>query len=604
MFGSNYWYWTDGKAGIENWDPAVLARMRESGTSIIRIGGGRNDMYPPTDADLEAMVKAVRDPQGMAAIPLIQVPRSGYFKSDAPHFMGNKAMPKILEPERSLDEAIAIATRWVRLFNGPGSTNPVRYWSIGNEMRQQDIRSHDPAVIAAKIHDFFLPIAAAMKEIDPNIKIFGPDEAWIEPTQHALLFWNPEKRDGKGQPFADAFDITGKVPGKDYYHCDGLSIHMYSYPIPRDEAELRAAIGFYGGNYRRAYNLISSHPRNLDKTLNPGDALQWGIGEFNAGIDRRSQNGETFVNGQLFADTFGWAATYGATFAMSWSLSEGTFGLFNRNDLPRPSYWHTRLMSEHCTGEMTDVALSESDGSGVLDRIQGKNPDWRVFANVDRKAQKVAVVILNHGAAIPQVTVYDARGTPPSGAVIGLNFLKQPAPAPAANPCEIGEVPEKSTVVVVFKGKSVLKYIYSYVAPGEDSFGLGPAQTIAQKNPWPTAAFPAPPAPTVIADLPQLFIHEGGTATLTLRLSDPPTRSGKVVVSVAANDPGKRVRVSPSSVTFTRNNWNVGQPIVFAVKADASQGNYQVPARIHAMGYPPVAIPLKVQDNPSMRLKK
>ncbi len=572
--------------------------------SLIRTGGGRNDMYPPTDADLEAMVKAIRDPQGMAAIPLIQVPRSGYFKSGAPHFRGNSAMPKILEPERSLAESIEIATRWVRLFNGPGKTNPVRYWSIGNEMRQQDMRSNDPAVIATKIHDFFLPIAAAMKEVDPNIKIFGPDEAWIEPTEHALLFWNPEKRDGKGHPFPATSDISGKVPGKDYYYCDGLSIHVYAYPIPRDEAELKASICNYRGNYSMAYNLITNHPRNLDKTLNPDDRLQWGIGEFNAGIEGSYQNGTSFVNGQLFADTFAWAATYGASFAASWSISEGTFGLFNNKVSPRPSYWHTRLMSEHFTGEMTDVVLSETNGSGTIDRIQGKNPEWRVFANVDRKAQKVALVILNHGAAIPKVTVYDARGTPPPGAVIGINFLKQPAPVPAASACEIGEIPDKSTVVVVFKGKSVVKYVYAYVAPGEASSGLGPAKPIAQKNPWPTTAFPAPPPPAIVVDLPQLFIHEGATATLALRLSDPPTRTGKVVVSIAATDSGKRVSVSPSSVTFTRQTWDVAQAIVFTVKADAKQDNYEIPARIQATGYAPVVIPLKIQDNPAMKIAK
>ncbi len=379
---------------------------------------------------------------------------------------------------------------------------------------------------------------------------------------------------------------------------------MYCYPIPHDEAELRASIGNYRGNYSMAYNLINSHPRNTDKSLNPGDRLQWGIGEFNAGIEGPYQNGKSFVNGQLFADTFAWAETYGATFAAGWSISEGTFGLFNGKNSPRPSYWHTRLMAENFTGDMADVVLSEPDGSGAIDRIAAKNPGWRAFANVDRKAQKVAVVILNHGDAIPQVTIYDARSGRAPGAGIGIKFPERSAPAPAANACAIGEVPEKSTVLVVFDGKSVLKFVYAYVAPGEASSGLGPAQPIAQRNPWPPAAFPAPPAPAIIADLPQLFVHEGGTASLFVRLSDPPARGTSVVVAVAAGDAGNRVSVTPTSVTFTRDTWDLVQPVAFTVKADAEQRNYQVPLQLQAAGYAPVVIPLKIQDNPAVTNRK
>ncbi len=576
LTGSNYWHWTSPVRGLDDWGSTMLTQVRSAGISFVRIGGARMDMFPPSDAELRTIVDVIRGPTGMAAVPMIQVPRSGYFHSNVPHYNGNTPLPQTLE--RTSDDAIAIARRWVTMFNGPGSTNPVRYWSIGNEMRMQDQRSTNAEEISRKIAEYFRPIAKAMKEIDPNIVIFGPDEAWLESTEHNYLFWNPANVDSANKQFNRAYDISDKVDGKDYYYCDGLAMHMYSYPTPQNETDLKASISNYHFNYALTANLVNRHPRNA--LAGSPDRLLWGISEFNAGTEGSYYTGNTFMNGQLFADTLAAASSLGATYAASWSITDPKFGLFSSaGSLPLPNYWHTKLIADNFTGAMAKVRFSRPDGTGTVNISEqplwtiDSNPDWRVYANVDPLTQQVAIVILNHAGRIDGVTVYDTIGTRPPGPVIGLVFPDRSPSAPTPGTCAIGTIPDRSTVLLLFRGNTVQKFIYARTEPGVASNGLGAPTTLANPNPGPAGAWRAP-APTVVSDLSQIFLHEGDSATLALRLSAPPPANTTVSLPVIPDSQSTTLLgVAPATLTFTAANWNAFQKVIITSTTSGSAAN-------------------------------
>ncbi len=592
LIGSNYWYWSS-PLKDHDLDPGVDSKMRASGISLVRIGGARADMYPPSDTNLQTMVARIRD--NMKAEPLIQVPRSGYFNSGVAHYGDDitgsyRDLP--VTRTRDITDAIAIAKRWVEMFNGPGKLRPVRYWSIGNELRMQDNRSGDAAEISRKIHEYFLPIAAAMKEVDPNIKIFGPDEAWLDDNEHKYLFWT-----GSDAGFPNTYNISGKVPGKSYYYCDGLSIHMYSYDLggvfsaAATEADLLTQFNQYQGNYTKAGNLVANHPRN--KTNDPRDRLEWGLGEFNVGIQPGQDTSGTFVAGQLFADTFAWAASKGATYATGWSISEGGFGLFNSDasKTPKPSYWHTKLMAQNFTGRTVDIALSTPDGSSLINRETNGNPPWRAHANVDAAAKKVALVILNHGPAIPSVTVYDKRNTSvTSGARIGIDFISAVTGGQTVSrTCDIGNIPAKATVMIVFSGSTISKTIYEYVAPSATSAGPSTPTTPAGTNPWPTSAYPA-----LIADVNQLSIFAGGQATFNLWLSSQPSAT---LPATWTQNPSL-LTLSPTTWSFGTSNWDTLKLITVSAPPNAIAGT-KLTLVVQA-GSSSITIPVTIQTRPTV----
>jgi Bacterial Ig-like domain len=555
--------------------------------SLIRIGGARMDMYPPSDADLQTMVTNIR---AMHAEPLIQIPRSGYFKSPVVNYNGST--PLSVESSRSLPDAIALATRWVRLFNAPGSPRRVRYWSIGNELRAQDPRSSDAAQVSRKIHEYFLPLAAAMKAVDPNIEIFGPDEAWLDSTEHNLLFGYA--KDGNG----NSYDISGQVPNHRYYFCDGLSMHMYHYPGPGTESELRADISQYRGNYQMARDLVANHPRNAPGSLNP---LLWGIGEFNIGIEGGNNTGNTFMNGQLFADTFGWAGLYGATYATSWSICESGFGLFQgAGNVATPSFWHTQMMANNFTGQMADLELSTPDGTALIDRVNTADPAWRAHANVDVQKQQVALIILNHSAnPINNVTVYDKRNQSVTGPRIGLNFagLVPGGSVNTTTTCALGPIPAYATVLVLFSANqsssTVSKSIFNRVDPGVAITEPTPVLLAAatSPNPWPIAAFPAQTA-TLLTDVRQLFVFAGSQASVGVKLSKPPT--GSVVVTIQESQTPHQLSIPQSTATFDATSWNTYQWVNLGAPVNAVGGN-TVTLRVSASGCPDITLPVNIE---------
>jgi hypothetical protein len=392
LVGTNLWYGDP--------DDAVWKQVEAGSFSLIRIGGHAYDKKLPDDATLVAWVKKIR---AHGAEPVLQ-------------------MSQYQPPER--------AAALVELFNKKRAAGaPVRFWNIGNEPWLQAGRPDGYAGIPEKIAAYFKPTSAAMKAVDPTIKIFGPNECALFPQIYEPLF-------------GGAHDITGKIPGKNYYYIDGLSWHRY--PQTDNEPGLRE-IEDFRRSIAKARELVDA--ANTKHRRRDADALEWGIGEFNAKGGRQVH---TFGNGQMFGAVYALSATYGATYATSWSMFENSgsrkgtdFSAFDGQGFtPRASYWHQRFVAEHFTG-MTVPASSPNEN--VL-----------VFATRDKKAGRVAIMLLNL-AATPALVPYELRfgASPPTKQTLAIEVPL------GVDRVYADTIAGRSTQVLVFEETTLKKIRYT-----------------------------------------------------------------------------------------------------------------------------------------------
>lgn len=320
VVGNNVWF--------SNPSTTVWNLTAESGVGSLRIGGNGYDRSIPSNAEL---LNWINRTQAMGAETILQVPQGGP------------------EADYTLQTAINIAVGLVTYFNIEDHGNkPVKYWSIGNEPWLYYDQKYGPDAIAPIVEAYFKPIAAAMKEVDPTIKIFGPDFAYyIEPALNSL--------------FGGANDISGLVPGKDYYYADGLSWHSY----PQDETIKLSTTGVESFRQNMVKSAALVDKVNALHNRTGDDALQWALGEFNA------KNGplvHTWDNGQMFAGIYNFCMKYSATYCTTWSMFEnggnrqGTdYSFIDGNMTPRPTYRHMQMIAQNFWGEYADGTSTDDD---------------------------------------------------------------------------------------------------------------------------------------------------------------------------------------------------------------------------------------------------
>ncbi|MDR7090609.1 cellulase family glycosylhydrolase [Cellvibrio fibrivorans] len=323
LVGNNLWYanQTTG-VGPSN---KVWQQTKEMGTQVIRIGGNAYNDNMPSNAIVEQWVNLIRT---NGAEPIIQV--SQY----------DNATP--------LNDRVAAAKNLVEYLNVTKKLN-VKYWNIGNEPwleAERPATSTMPALVAAYIK----PIAAAMKEADPSIKIFGPDEAEFFDDYYTELFNS-----------GSANDIGGLVPGKNYYYVDGISWHRYPQEDNVDPAVAGAAD--IVSRVVKAKALVDAANARHNRT--GANALQWSIGEYNG---KGGSVVHTFENGQMFAQVLGAAMKYQATYVATWSMFEnggsrsGTdFSMIDGNGTPRSSYRHMEFIAKHMKGNYAEGISSNAN---------------------------------------------------------------------------------------------------------------------------------------------------------------------------------------------------------------------------------------------------
>ncbi|MCV9387411.1 carbohydrate-binding protein [Reichenbachiella ulvae] len=390
LVGNNAWY--------TNPTDEVWALTGECGVKTIRIGGNGFNDNMPSNATLLSWIKKIR---AIGAEPIVQV---------------------------SQHQSAAVAAGVVKYLNVDMSAEiaPIKYWNIGNEPWLEANRPNTSEV-APLVEAYFKPIAEAMKEVDPTIKIYGPDFAYyIEDAINDL--------------FGGANDIAGKIPGKDYYYCDGISWHRY----PQDE------------NINLAYEGIEDFKTSIVKckakvdAINASynrtgdDALQWGIGEYNA---KGGPQVHTWENGQMFGGVLGLCMKYEATYAATWSMFEnggsrtGTDFSFidGANMTPRSSYRHMEFVAKYFTGNYLEGTTSHDD----------------IIVYGAQEGSRTSVMIMNRESGAPLKYTLHLN----ADAIAGEHVVLTVDGALDKSYSDI--IGEKTTHVIVFDGETITKYNYS-----------------------------------------------------------------------------------------------------------------------------------------------
>lgn len=393
--------------GVNLWldpDEDVWAPVAEGGFRTIRIGGHQYDRKIPSPAQLLAWVKQIRS---IGAEPILQV--SQY---------------------RAASEAAELV-RFMNIEHGQG----VRFWNIGNEPWLQAGKPPWPTV-TANVEVYFKAAAAAMKEVDPHIKIFGPDLSYFEPEAFSLLIGGVN-------------NIAGRVPNRRYYFLDGFTYHTY--PQRPGTPAFEGATEMVN-TMRRVRQAVDQANRALGRTGD--DALQWGLGEFNA---REGALVNTWGNGQMFGQALGACMKYGATYAASWSMFESNgnagsmdFGMIDDSRVPRATYHHMAVLAKYFSGTYADGNSSDRD---VV-----------VFGAVD--GDRVSVMMMNRGTrSFDAALGLSAKGGAKVGAKGGA---KVGTDAPLRLTVDAGihrvlrrRIDPLSTTVLVLKGQELTTWEYT-----------------------------------------------------------------------------------------------------------------------------------------------
>jgi hypothetical protein len=194
FFGQNAWMpdtigtiYLNGKLH-QNWQ-----KVQDSKATIIRYGGSTVNHQRSSNYQYIRMIDSIRA-NGME--PMLQVPFNNY-QFDA--------------------QDAAEIVNYINVVKGKN----IKYWIIANE---PDLAHNYTS--AQQVAAYFKPFATAMKNVDPTIKIVGPELAWF----------NKPILDGLTQPNGQ-YDITGTDQNGRYY-CDIITFHTYPFNGSQTRAQV------------------------------------------------------------------------------------------------------------------------------------------------------------------------------------------------------------------------------------------------------------------------------------------------------------------------------------------------------------------------------
>lgn len=322
-------------------------QIAESGARLIRFGGIGPDKHMPTKHQYLKMVDKIRA-HGME--PMLQVPfYNGMYNAQQ-------------------------AAEIVKYINVTMGRN-VRYWIVANEPDNEYSYS-----TAAQCATYIRAYSKAMKDVDPNIKIIGPETAW----------YNTNIINGLITP-GGPDDVTGK-DSKGRYILDILSFHMYAFNGSQTRSQV---ISVLTDPWKFQANLTDLNTRiaacNQHHGRTGSNAIQTAVTEANVGwINNASDNlygngANSFIGGQFWVEMMGIAMQKSVSYFTPWSVIEGNNTQYNigyidyTNGKKKPTYYHYKMMAENFSGNV----ISSTDN---LQNV-------KVFAS--KGSSNISLIILN-----------------------------------------------------------------------------------------------------------------------------------------------------------------------------------------------------------------
>lgn len=335
FFGQNYWSW------VPSWGDAVASvetQTQELELRFLRAGGANNDKQEPTPFTLTEIDDFVAFARSVGGEPLLQVP----------------LIKNIAGSTATAQDAADLVT-YVNVTKGYGIT----YFSIGNEpdlYEEQSLRDkgYDAVAFCAEYREF----ATAMRAIDPNIKLVGPDLSWRYTADSDWL-----------TPF---LENCGDV-------VDVVAVHRY----PLQAADCTQT---------KAYNEVTAYRRvltRLRKVMSSTGQAEKPLALTEANItwdgdpakSKQDASPGTFPAALWLADNLGASLEAQLDSVSYWSLSEGwTLGFFDGTE-PRPAFHVLKLFSTQF-------------GSEVL-TVTGAPTDLSVYSGHDQDTARTSLFVIN-----------------------------------------------------------------------------------------------------------------------------------------------------------------------------------------------------------------
>ena len=301
--GVNYWSWVvqygNQVAGTETLIGALKPKW-------MRVGGTNADNSTPEAYSNSVIETAVAYARAIGAEPLVQVPVLKDTTGSVPTAQTAAAIVTYLNVTKSLG---------------------VKYFSIGNEPDIYVDNGHLTSYSADLNCQTFAAFADAMKQVDPSIKIVGPDFSWKYQIGNAANDWM--------SPFLT--NCKNKV--------DIVAVHRY--PISPASATAAAAQADAPA-FRNMIRMLRAALDAQGMTTTPIAITEYNITwDGDPAKSTLPASPGTLPAALWTADVHGVALEEQLFSLDYWSISEGwTLGILN-GKAPRPAYYALRLFAEH-----------------------------------------------------------------------------------------------------------------------------------------------------------------------------------------------------------------------------------------------------------------
>jgi hypothetical protein len=340
----NYWMWAPSYGDDVSGTETLVAPLKPS---FLRVGGYNNDANIPDpfdDAKLDAMVAYAR---AIGAEPILQVPVLGDTAGHQP--------------------TAATAAQMVTYANVTQGYG-IKYFAVGNEPDVYDQQASAtapsrPGYTAADYCATARDFVAAMKAVDPSIKIVGPDLAWKYQANNGANDWLTPIL----QTCGDLLDV--------------VSIHRY--PFEAAMATLPAAAAD-----RASFRQVITSVMGIMQATGQG-AKPLALTEMNVAYDATTcvlGASPATVGGALWlADALGSAIQLGLWTSAVWDISDDesyALGLIGRAPahVPRPAYYAYLLFAQHFGTSQVGV-MGPSGVSAYASRNQANDATQVIYVN-------------------------------------------------------------------------------------------------------------------------------------------------------------------------------------------------------------------------------